>query len=243
MLTIDNVSKHFKNKVVLDQVSLQVPSGGIAILLGSSGVGKSTLLRILSGLEKADSGRIILNEKELDLGTITQTHVVGMVFQQFNLFDHVSVVENIAMPLRVVLCYTKEDSYKIAHQLLEQYGLEEHAHKSAQALSGGQRQRLALARTIALKPSIICLDEPTSALDPVLTKQVAQHILNLATQGYIVLIATHDTSLLHLLPARIYLMQNGVIVESADTEKFKENPESFRLINRFVLGEHHDDAA
>jgi ABC-type polar amino acid transport system ATPase subunit len=208
MLKIEKLSKSFNGKKILDDVSLSVDKGQIAVLLGQSGVGKSTLLRILNNLETLDSGTVILNGKLLDLAKIAQDHTIGMVFQQFNLFDHLTVEQNITLALEKVIGKSKEEANKIALQLLKHFGLADKADKYISQLSGGQKQRLAIARTLALKPKVVCLDEPTSALDPLLTSYVAQNIQQLADEGYIILVASHDIALLDKLKCTIYLMDD-----------------------------------
>lgn len=236
MLAIDNLSKKFGNKTVLDAVSFSVPKGSIAVLLGPSGVGKSTLLRVLNNLETINSGTITLNGKPLELDAITKDHICGMVFQQFNLFDHMTAQENITLALEKVLKMPKPEAEKKASALLERYGLLDKKNAYPRQLSGGQKQRLALARTIALQPKIICFDEPTSALDPLLTTHVANTIQELANQGYIIVIASHDTALLDKLDCSIYLMDKGTIVEQASSKALQQHPSQFQRIKQFVTG-------
>lgn len=236
MLKIDNCSKSFNNKKILNDISLTIKKGEIAVFLGSSGVGKSTLLRILNNLETIDAGTITLDEKKLDLATINTTHTVGMVFQHFNLFDHLTVEQNITLPLERVIKKTAVEAKKIAHHLLQRYGLLDKNNKYAHQLSGGQKQRLAIARTIAMEPKIICLDEPTSALDPILTSYVASNIQQLAADGYIILVATHDTDLIEKLDCTIYLMSAGSIIENAQSHDLKKNPDLYPKIKKFIAG-------
>jgi ABC-type polar amino acid transport system ATPase subunit len=236
MLKIDNICKKFGSKIILNNVSLSVKTGEIAVLLGSSGVGKSTLLRVLSGLDHADSGAIYLNNKRLDPTTIHKQHLVGMVFQQFNLFEHLNVEKNITLALEKVAGKTPQEASAIAHKLLAQYGLADKAQARINQLSGGQKQRLAIARSLAMKPEILCLDEPTSALDPLLTMHVGNTITQLADKGYIVLVATHDTGLLDKLDCTIYLMEQGAIIETTRNADFKIHPERYPLIAKFVSG-------
>jgi len=236
MLKIENINKTFHGKKIIDNVSLTVNQGKIAVLIGPSGVGKSTLLRLLNNLETIDSGIVLLNGKKLDLSMINKTHTVGMVFQQFNLFEHLTVKQNIMLPLEKVLGKNRQEAAKITHSLLNHYELENLKNKYPAQLSGGQKQRLAIARTIALKPKIICLDEPTSALDPLLTTHVANTIQELAGEGYIILVASHDVELLKKLDCTIYLMSEGKIVESTPSVGFRNNQEKFPLINKFITG-------
>lgn len=236
MLKIENLTKEFNTKKILNNISLTIKKGEIALFLGASGVGKSTLLRILNNLETINSGTLSLHGTPLNLATINTTHSVGMVFQHFNLFDHLTIEQNITLPLEKVLKRKPADAIKTAHHLLKQYSLLDQKNKYASQLSGGQKQRLAIARALAMQPKIICLDEPTSALDPVLTSYVANNIQQLATEGYIVLVATHDTDLLAKLDCTIYLMSEGTIVETAQSQELKNNPEQFPRLKKFIAG-------
>ncbi len=231
MLDIKNVTKKFGGKKILNNLSLSVKPGEIAFLLGPSGVGKSTLLRILNGLETIDSGTITLNNHPLN------SSEVGMVFQQFNLFENMSVEKNITFPLIKVAKKTPKEAQKIAYDLLKKYGLADKARDYVTQLSGGQKQRLAIARSLAMKPHIMCLDEPTSALDPLLTNYVAQAIQDLANAGYIVLVASHDIALLTQLHCTIYVMkEKGAAPQSATSEDYNKNPDAYPLIKQFIEG-------
>lgn len=236
MLELKQVNKAFNTKKVVDNVSVDVSEGSVAIFLGESGVGKSTLLRILAGLETADSGTIKIKGELFDRTTQQKDHLVGMVFQQFNLFEHQTVKQNITLALEKVLHYTKQEADTIAAKLLEQFGLQSLADARAASLSGGQKQRLALARTLALKPYIICMDEPTSALDPLLTSYVAQVITDLAQQGYIVVVATHDTILIDKIDCTVYLMKHGKIIESVRSLDYKADPARYAYLQKFIAG-------
>lgn len=236
MLNIKNLSKAFGSKKVLDDVSLSVDTGGIAMLLGASGVGKSTLLRLLNNFESVDEGTIELDGTIIDLENVNKDHTAAMIFQQFNLFDHLTVEQNITLPLEIAQNKSSSESKKIAQELLKKFGLADKANDYPSQLSGGQKQRLAIARTIALKPKIICFDEPTSALDPLLTTHVANTIQELANEGYIILIASHDTVLLDKLKCDIYLMDSGKIIESVSSDEFATNKEKYPRISRFVSG-------
>ncbi len=238
MLTMNNLSKSFGNKKILNNVSLNVEQGEIAILLGSSGVGKSTLLRILNNLETPDTGTVMLDGKPIDLKTVNNTHTIGMVFQQFHLFDHLTALENITLALEKVQKVPKKEAEQQATELLAHFELQDKAACYPRDLSGGQKQRLALARMLALKPRIICLDEPTSALDPVLTAHVAETITKLAKEGLTVLITTHDISLVnHLKTASIHLMDKGAIIESAPHGAFTQQSEKYPCIAQFITGQ------
>jgi polar amino acid transport system ATP-binding protein len=156
MLKLNALTKTYHGKNILDHVSLNVGKGEVAILLGSSGVGKSTLLRILNNLESLDSGSITLDGKPLDLQQVNKDHTVGIVFQNFNLFEHLTVQENITLALEKTSGKSKKEAQAIARALLKRYGLEDKANNYVTQLSGGQKQRLAIARTLALKPKIVC---------------------------------------------------------------------------------------
>lgn len=238
MLKIKNLNKSIQGKKIVDNLSLSVARGEIAVLLGASGVGKSTLLRVLNNLETIDSGQVILDDQALDLSTVHATHTIGIVFQHFNLFEHLSVERNITLALERVSHKKPEEAVEIARQLLERYGLADKRQCAVSQLSGGQKQRLALARTLALKPTVVCLDEPTSALDPLLTNSVANTIKELAVQGYMVLVATHDMSLVAKLPCMIHLMSHGSIIESIAATEFFANQGKYPRIAAFVAGSH-----
>lgn len=236
MVNISNLSKSFGAKQVLSDISLSVAPGEIALLLGSSGSGKSTILRILSGLETPDRGSITINGKTLEKINEDQTHAVGMVFQHFNLFEHMTVLENITFPLERGAHVRADQARKQALALLEKYSLSDKAQVYASELSGGQKQRLAIARTIALKPQVICMDEPTSALDPLLTTYVSQSIEELAQQGFSIIVASHDTKLIAQLPCTIYLLREGKLVEKATSQALKASPEKYPEIFTFIKG-------
>ncbi|MBP9765391.1 amino acid ABC transporter ATP-binding protein [Candidatus Babeliales bacterium] len=230
MLNIKNITKKFNDKAVIDNVSLSAQQGQVIVLLGSSGVGKSTMLRVLCNLENADSGILEFNGAPLHFDQ------VGMVFQDFNLFPHLTVLENITLALQHVAQHEESVATKIAFEMLQRFNIDHKASSYPASLSGGQRQRVAFARALALNPKILCLDEPTSALDPVLTAEVATIIKNVARQNMIVIIATHDIGLLENLDATICLMQHGQIVQQATTLGLAQQPNDFGQIKNFMQG-------
>ncbi len=233
MLNIHNISKTFNGKKIFTDLSLTVGPGQIALLLGSSGVGKSTLLRILSNLETPDTGTILLDGKPLK---DYPPYTVGMVFQHFNLFKHLSVEHNITLALEKIFGWDSAKAHEHAYKLLEQYNIEDKASQPITSLSGGQKQRLAIARALALNPRIVCMDEPTSALDPRLTHSIAQEIQNLAQKGHIVIVSTHDMNLVSHLDCTIYLIDQGHIIETASSKELQTEAHGFKHISTFIKG-------
>jgi polar amino acid transport system ATP-binding protein len=230
MLSLKNISKYFQNKLVVNDVSFDVKPGEVVVLLGKSGVGKSTILRILCGLETNEFGSITLDNKDIP------SQSVGMVFQEFNLFPHLTVEENITLPLRKVGGKTEKEAKEIAQNFLETFQLTAQAQLRPQKLSGGQKQRVAFARTLAMQPKILCCDEPTSALDPILTSKIAQKINELAQQGLMIILATHDTELIKQIKCTIYLMKDGKIIETTVSQDLEKNPEKYPFIKNFTQG-------
>lgn len=230
MLIVKNIVKKFHGKKVIDDVSFDVAPGQIVVLLGQSGVGKSTILRVLSNLEAIDAGSMILDEQQIDFSK------VGMVFQDFNLFAHLTVEQNLTLPLTVVAKKTEDDAKKNAQEMLQRFEMGSKATNYPVSLSGGQKQRVALARALCMNPKLLCLDEPTSALDPQLTEQVAQIIAQLAAQKIMVVIATHDIGLLQNLNCTIHLMAHGKIIETATTAQLQKSLDSFGKIKNFMQG-------
>lgn len=203
MLKIKNLYKSFGNTNVLENISLEVNSGEICVLLGKSGNGKSTLLRCICGLESFDSGEIIINNKSLSNIKEPLNTNVGMVFQNFNLFPHLSVLENITIPMINVLNQDKKTAFNNALSLLETLNLKNRANAYPCELSGGQKQRVAIARALALNPNILCLDEPTSALDYDNIEIIKKIIFDLKRAGKTILIVTHDNSFAEIIADKI----------------------------------------
>ncbi|HSW75988.1 MAG TPA: ATP-binding cassette domain-containing protein [Candidatus Saccharimonadales bacterium] len=230
MLIVKNIVKKFHGKKIIDDVSFSAAQGEIVVLLGQSGVGKSTILRVLNNLETIDSGSIQLDNASIDFKK------VGMVFQDFNLFNHMTIEKNLMLPLTKVALKSKQEAQEIAGRQLQRFNLVDKALNYPVALSGGQKQRVALARALCMNPEVLCLDEPTSALDPQLTSDVAKIITQLAQQNMAIVIATHDIGLLENLSCTIHLMRDGKIIESATTKMLQEQPESFTNIKNFIQG-------
>ncbi|MBL1072298.1 amino acid ABC transporter ATP-binding protein [Lactobacillus kitasatonis] len=186
MLEVKNLCKEFNNRPILKDISFTLKDGEIMTIVGPSGAGKTTLLRIIAGLETKDSGEILIDGKPYDPGK------VGVVFQDFNLFPNLNVLQNITLAPTMVLKESKEEADQNAKKLLDQLQMTGREKQYPYQLSGGQKQRVAIARALAMKPRILCYDEPTSALDPNLRKEVEKMILNLKKSGLTQLIITHD---------------------------------------------------
>jgi polar amino acid transport system ATP-binding protein len=193
MLEVKNLTKSFGDRVILDNVNLTVKDGEILTIVGPSGAGKTTLLRCITGLETADKGRFLIDGQPFDpQGTEEGDRVIGVVFQDYNLFPNLSVMENITLAPILVLKKEKDAAVKDAQELLKELGLEEMGGLYPWQLSGGQKQRVAIARALAMNPKILCYDEPTSALDPAMREEVAKIILGLKKDGMTQLVVTHD---------------------------------------------------
>lgn len=228
MLKVQQLKKRAGERTILNQLSFSCAPGEVALFLGGSGVGKSTLLRVLNNLENYQEGTLLLDDVPLAFDQ------VGMVFQHFNLFNHLSVLDNLTIALIQCKKMSRYEARQIARALLEKYELLDKADFPVKKLSGGQKQRVAIARTVAMSPKIICMDEPTSALDPQLTKQVALMIGDLAKTGCIVLVTTHDTLLIDMLPSTLHLMEQGQIVESVSSTLLKRSGDLCPKLSRFL---------
>ncbi len=193
MLEVQELKKSFGGRQILDGVNLTVKDGEILCIVGPSGAGKTTLLRCITGLEAADSGKFLIDGRPFDpQGTERSDSVIGVVFQDFNLFPNLSVLENVTLAPTLVLKKSKDEAQKDAEGLLKELGLDGKGDLYPYQLSGGQKQRVAIARALAMKPKILCYDEPTSALDPNLRDEVAKLILGLKKDGMTQLVVTHD---------------------------------------------------
>lgn len=204
ILEVKEISKKFDKKIILDKFSLNMKSGEIISIIGPSGAGKSTLLRCINGLEKIDDGEIIINGELIKNKIKKQVNLnIGLVFQDYNLFPQYSVLKNITLTLTEVLKNNKNEAGRKAKEILLKMKLYERKDAYPYQLSGGEKQRLAIARTLATNPKIICFDEPTSALDPKLVKQVFKIIKELANEGKAILIVTHDIKFAESISNRI----------------------------------------
>ena len=192
MLELRNISKKFGNKQILKDFNLIVPEKQVLAIVGPSGGGKTTLLRMLAGLETIDSGQVIYNGEILDVAELEKRNLLGFVFQDFQLFPHLSVLENLTLSPIYTMNISKEEAEEKAQDLLARLGLSEHAKAYPYSLSGGQKQRVALARAMMINPEIIGYDEPTSALDPALRLEVEKLILQNREMGMTQIVVTHD---------------------------------------------------
>ena len=245
LLKVEGLNKSFKGKQVLKDISFEINEGEIVAILGPSGAGKTTLLRCINGLELCDNGTIEIDEfflckeengKSLYGSSKEKNNIrrnLGMVFQSFNLFPHMSVLENIVEAPINVFGVSKKEAECNAMKLLGELGLEDKAKAYPYELSGGQKQRVAIARACALKPNILCFDEPTSALDPELREGVAAIIEKLAKNDMAVLIITHDMEFVKRVVQRIIFMDGGQIIEDASKEEFFINPKIER-VTKFI---------
>ncbi|MGB9631932.1 MAG: amino acid ABC transporter ATP-binding protein [Chloroflexaceae bacterium] len=221
MILIENVSKYFGSFRALDQVNLSVEAGEVLMIIGPSGSGKSTLLRCINHLEAPDAGRIVvdgitLNNNEARINAVRAE--VGMVFQRFELFPHLTVLENICLAQQKVRRRSRRESEEIAWQLLEKVGIPEQAHKHPGQLSGGQQQRVAIARSLAMQPKIMLFDEPTSALDPEMIKEVLDVMLALAAEGMTMVVVSHEMGFARNAARRVVFMDQGRIIEQGAPE-------------------------
>jgi polar amino acid transport system ATP-binding protein len=224
-----NLCKSFGPQIVLKNVNIDLENVHTLALIGPSGGGKSTLLRIIAGLEIPDSGNLYLNDREIiyrERELMAHRRTVGTVFQAFNLFPHMTALQNITLPLEKVHRYNPADARQVAEVILERFGLTEHGQKSPAQLSGGQRQRVAIARAISIKPKLLLFDEPTSALDPEMTAEVLEVIEELRKEGRDLVLVTHQMGFAHRVADQIALLSGGEIMECGPPEQVLDNPQS-----------------
>ena len=232
MINIENLSKNFGNLKVLKNISTTINKGEIISIIGPSGSGKSTFLRCINKLAEPTEGHIYIDgmdlmDKKTDINKIRER--VGMVFQHFNLFPNMTVLENLTLSPTMVKKESKEEAEKYALYLLEKVGLSDKAKSYPTQLSGGQKQRIAIARALAMKPEVILFDEPTSALDPEMIKEVLDVMRDLAKEGMTMLIVTHEMGFARNVGNRILFMDNGEIIEDCSPKDFFENPTNDRI--------------
>ncbi|HEP2450521.1 transporter [Streptococcus pyogenes] len=240
MITIRNLSKTFSGQKVLDNLALDIEKGQVIALVGASGAGKSTFLRSLNYLEKPDSGSISIGDFTVDFETITTEQVLilrrklAMVFQQFNLFERRTALENVKEGLKVVKKLSDQEATKLAQAELTKVGLADRKHHYPRHLSGGQKQRVALARALAMKPDVLLLDEPTSALDPELVGEVEKSITDAAKSGQTMVLVSHDMNFVYQVADRVLFLDQGKILEQGTPEEVFRHPQKERTKEFFA---------
>ena len=231
---VTNLKKNFGKLEVLKDISVDVQEGEVVVLLGPSGRGKSTLLRCLNQLETATSGKIIIDghdvtDKHTDINKVREN--IGMVFQHFNLFNHLTVLDNMTLAPVHLKLMNKEEARTEALRLLERVGLADKADAFPSQLSGGQKQRVAIARALEMKPDIMLFDEPTSALDPEMVGEVLAVMKELARDGMTMVVVTHEIGFAREVADRVIFMEGGYIVEQGTPEEVINNPKEPRTID------------
>jgi polar amino acid transport system ATP-binding protein len=228
-LEVEHLSKTYGSTRATDDLTLHLGDTRVLVLIGPSGGGKSTLLRLLGGLETPDHGRLVINGRTLDsapASLLSYRRKNGFLFQQFNLFPHLSARENIALPLEKVHLHSRPSALEIADAALDRFSLLDHSSKLPSQLSGGQQQRVGIARAIAHSPEILFLDEPTSALDPEMTAEVLELIQELAETGQDIILSTHEMGFARAVADQVAFIASGKIAELAPPLRLFENPES-----------------
>ncbi len=231
IIIVKNLYKSFGHVKAVKDVSLNIKRGEVVVVVGPSGSGKSTVLRCLNHLEKPTAGTIIIDGVDLSHPKTNINHVrreVGMVFQQFNLFGHLTAIQNIMMAQQKVRKRSKEEAEQIARKQLARVGIPEKADSFPRQLSGGQQQRVAIARSLAMNPKVMLFDEPTSALDPEMIKEVLDVMLELAEEGMTMVVVTHEMGFARAAADRLILMDHGSVVESGKPNEVFNNPQHER---------------
>lgn len=231
IIELRHVDKHFGDLHVLKDVSLSVGKGEVVVVIGPSGSGKSTLCRAINRLETIDSGEILIEGKPLpqegrELAAMRAE--LGMVFQSFNLFAHMSILQNVTLGPVEVLGLSKAEAEQRAMELLDRVGVASQANKVPAQLSGGQQQRVAIARSLAMRPKAMLFDEPTSALDPEMINEVLDVMVDLARQGMTMIVVTHEMNFARRVADRVVFMADGAIVEEGAPDAFFDHPQSQR---------------
>lgn len=231
IIVIKNLHKHFGNVKALNGVSLSVERGTVVVIIGPSGSGKSTLLRCINYLETPTAGEVWIDGRLMTTNPRQLNEIraeIGMVFQLFNLFPHLTALENITLAQRIVRKRTREEAEAIAMEQLRKVGIPEKAHAYPGQLSGGQQQRVAIARALAMNPKIMLFDEPTSALDPEMIREVLDVMLELAEEGMTMVVVSHEMGFVRAAADRVILLDNGRIVEDTTPEQLFTAPQHER---------------
>ncbi|MBU3804375.1 MAG: amino acid ABC transporter ATP-binding protein [Candidatus Cellulosilyticum pullistercoris] len=231
MIKVNNLYKSFGSIDVLRGINDYIDKGEVVVIIGPSGSGKSTYLRCINQMEEVTSGQILIDNEDItdpkvDINEVRQK--VGMVFQHFNLFPHMTVLENITLAPMKIKKLSKEEATKEAYVLLEKVGLKEKANEYPNNLSGGQKQRIAIARALAMKPEVMLFDEPTSALDPEMVKEVLQVIKDLADEGMTMMIVTHEMGFAKEVGTRLLFIDQGKIIEQGCPKEIFDAPKEER---------------
>jgi putative lysine transport system ATP-binding protein len=232
LLQFENVSKSFGDTTVLKQINFEFEAGTVTSIIGPSGSGKSTMLRCINQLETVSDGAIYFHQKDITSRSTNINQIrsrIGMVFQSFNLFGNLNVLDNCTIGQMKVLHRSKQESQEIAMQFLDKVGLKEFAHRNVQSLSGGQKQRVAIARTLAMNPEVILFDEPTSALDPEMVKEVLDVIQSVAQDGYTMIVVTHEMEFAKNVSDQVLFLDHGEMIEFGASMEVFENPKTARL--------------
>ena len=227
IIQIQHLQKHFGNLKVLNDVDFDIHKGEVVTIIGSSGSGKSTMLRCVNLLERMDGGHVLYHGKDILSGQMDVNEYrskVGMVFQSFNLFNNLTVLENCMLGQIRVLKKSKEEAKATALKFLDEVGMKEFANKPSTKLSGGQKQRVAIARALSMEPDVILFDEPTSALDPEMVGEVLKVMKELADSGLTMLVVTHEMGFAKEVSDRVVFMDKGVIAEEGSPEQIFNNP-------------------
>ena len=232
LIRVENLTKQFKKTRALDNVSNNIYNGEVVVIIGPSGSGKSTFLRCLNLLEVPTSGHIVfegidITDPKNNLNKHRQK--MGMVFQQFNLFPHMTIMKNLTIGPMKLLKKSKEEAEKKAMELLERVGLANRADSYPNQLSGGQKQRIAIVRALCMEPDVMLFDEPTSALDPEMVGEVLEVMRDLAKENMTMVVVTHEMGFAREVASRVVFMENGKIIEQNEPKEFFDNPKSERL--------------
>lgn len=230
MIKLENVHKSFGKNEVLKGIDLHIEKGQVVVIIGPSGSGKSTVLRTMNYLEEPTSGKVIVDGMDLsDKSKLNEVRAeVGMVFQNFNLFPHMTVMENLTLAQTKVRKTSSDEAKKIGQSLLDRVGLKDKANSYPDSLSGGQKQRVAIARALAMKPKVMLFDEPTSALDPEMVREVLDVMKSLAEEGMTMVIVTHEMGFAKEVADRVLFVDGGLILEDDTPEKVFDAPTNDR---------------
>ena len=240
MMRISNLSKSFSGQIVLNNLSLEIQKGEVVALIGSSGAGKSTFLRSLNYLEQPDSGTITIDDFTVDFSKISKEEILtlrrklAMVFQQFNLFNRRTALDNVKEGLLVVKKFSDQEATNLAKEELAKVSLSDRENHYPHHLSGGQKQRVALARALAMKPDVLLLDEPTSALDPELVGEVEKSIADAAKASQTMILVSHDMSFVSQVADKVLFLDKGHIIEMGTPEEIMSHPKEERTKEFFA---------